>query len=282
VVHAHDLPRAPAAATARPLSCLRLDRERHSRPRVLERVLPTGTAQVVVNLAEDRTRGYDEHHGLFCSSAPGSVIAGPRSRYAIIDTDEQCNVVGACLTPAGLPTLVAPPAQELAESDVALADLWKPRDVARLRERLHEAVSADGRLDVLEAWLLARYHAREPHPVVAYALETFMRHPATARVNAVVKRSGFSARYLIDRFKADVGLGPKRFCRVRRFQLAIGRVNPLRDDWSAVAADCGFFDQAHLINEFRAFAGLSPTQYLDRRTTSGNHVTFLQSPDAVP
>ena len=251
-------------------------------PHRLERVLPTGTGQVIINLAEDRTRGYDEDRGLACCTGPGALIAGPRTRYTVIDSEEQWNVVGACLAPAGLPLLVAPPASDLAEGDVALGDVWRARDVARLREQLLEALTAADRLDIFEATLLHRQRIWDPHPVVAFALDSFSRHPAIARVDAVVDASGFSARYLIERFKAQVGLAPKRFCRVRRFQLALRRSQHGDEDWSALAADCGFFDQAHLINEFQAFAGVSPTTYLDRRTAHQNHVTFLQSPGAAP
>ena len=69
-----------------------------SQTRRLERVLPTGTAQLIVNLAEDETRNYDPSDPSRCERGSGAVIAGPSARYGIIDTDEQAHVVGACFT----------------------------------------------------------------------------------------------------------------------------------------------------------------------------------------
>ena len=71
---------------------------------------------------------------------------------------------------------------------------------------------------------------------------------------------------------------PKRYCRIRRFQRALALANRGRHiDWARVALDCGYFDQAHFIHDFRSFAGLTPTEYQSARTSFQNHVKFLQS-----
>ena len=74
-------------------------------------------------------------------------------------------------------------------------------------------------------------------------------------------------------FTEEVGLTPKLFCRVRRFQEVLRLVaGPARVEWANVALACGYYDQAHFIHDFRAFCGLSPTAYLARRTEHLNHV----------
>ena len=249
-------------------------------PHRLERVLPTGTAQLVVNLASDRINAYDCRSGRSRGTGPGTVLAGPRSTVGLIDGDAQYQIVGACIVAGGLPMLVPVPAHEVAECDVPLDLLWDRRTVERLRDMLLGATSAVARLDVLEAALIDRLHFRSLHPAVACALDTFTRRASVARIDQVVRDSGFSARYLVDRFKAQVGLTPKRFSRVRRFQLAVARAHRgLAEEWAELALDCGFYDQAHLVNEFRDFSGLPPSAYLDNRTIHQNHVTFLQSGD---
>lgn len=246
-------------------------------PRQLERVLPQGTGQLVVNLAEDQTRTYEPQRGFACVQASGTLVCGARSAYTVIDTDEQYDCVGASLTPAGLTLLLRERADAFTDADVSLDGLWPARLVDRLRTRLLEAASHADRLDVLETTLREQWRPRDVHPAVAEAIVTFVARPGLARVDDVVARSGYSARHLVDRFTAQVGLPPKRFCRVRRFQLALQRAFAGRpDDWAGLALDCGFADQSHLVNEFRAFSGLPPTGYLDRRTPWPNHVRFLQ------
>ena len=135
---------------------------------------------------------------------------------------------------------------------------------------------------MLEAALIAHWREASLHPAVASALHAFARRPAVTTVGDAVAAAGVSARHLIDRFTAQVGLTPKRFCRVRRFQRAIALAHRgAAEDWAAIAADCGFSDQPHLIHEFHAFAGLPPSAYLDHRTPHRNHVRFLHA-DGTP
>lgn len=75
-----------------------------------------------------------------------------------------------------------------------------------------------------------------------------------------------SSTYLAKRFKAVVGVMPKRLARSYRFSstvLAIDVAAPIV--WGDVAADAGYFDQAHFVREFRAFTGLTPTRYVEAR-----------------
>jgi AraC-like DNA-binding protein len=85
-----------------------------------------------------------------------------------------------------------------------------------------------------------------------------------------------SSRRFIQVFTDEVGLTPKLFCRVRRFQEAVRRIGTgQRVNWAIVALDCGYFDQAHFIHDFRAFSGLNPSAYAAQRTEHLNHVPIL-------
>jgi AraC-like DNA-binding protein len=80
-------------------------------------------------------------------------------------------------------------------------------------------------------------------------------------------------------FAAQVGLPPKLFCRILRFQQARSMADQIeRLDWAQLASTCGYFDQSHLINDFQEFSGFSPTEYLRRHQPDGrlksNHVPF--------
>ena len=89
---------------------------------------------------------------------------------------------------------------------------------------------------------------------------------------------GLSAKRFIERFREQVGITPKVYCRIRRFQRAVTMATRGRQvEWTRVALDCGYFDQAHFIHDFRSFAGLTPSAYQSARTSFQNHVKFLQS-----
>jgi transcriptional regulator GlxA family with amidase domain len=82
------------------------------------------------------------------------------------------------------------------------------------------------------------------------------------RVEDLARHSGLSARQLRRRFLEETGVGPKQFCRILRFRRATSELAGWRGDWAGLAADCGYFDQSHLIREFREFAGGRPGEVM--------------------
>lgn len=249
-------------------------------PLRLERVLPTGGAQLIVNLAEDETRTYDigRMGRPECRRAAGSILSGLSTRYQIIDTAEQEHVVGVSFRPGGTLPFTRTPAHELQGQDVPLDVLWGVSATARLRDELLAAPDGPVALDVLEAALARVWRPRQLHRSVGHAVHAFQRHAEVARVAAVTASTGMSARRFAARFEAEVGVTPKRYCRLLRFQTAIRRAHAERPiSWTEVALSSGYYDQAHFIHDFHAFSGLTPTAYDAARTAFANHVTFLQS-----
>ena len=234
-----------------------------------ERALPDGSVELVVNLAEDETRLYEDEDLATVRRFGGSVVCGPHSKYFVIDTAEQVSVAGVHFKPGGAYPFLGPPADEVTDTHVSLEDLWG-RAARDLRDRLLEAPAPDAKLDVLEVELLARLaDRRRRHPAVGYALSQFRRGPQVARVSQVSGAIGLSQRRFIQVFRQEVGLTPKLFCRVRRFQRVLRRIYRSEDlEWTDVALACGYFDQAHFIHDFRAFSGINPTAY---RTAGGRH-----------
>ncbi|HTA29536.1 MAG TPA: helix-turn-helix domain-containing protein [Candidatus Cybelea sp.] len=94
----------------------------------------------------------------------------------------------------------------------------------------------------------------------------FVRDPHLRSIAAVSHDLGVSHKQFIEQFRREVGLTPKLFCRIRRFQEVLGLIHTRKTvNWADVACSCGYFDQAHFVNDFLAFAGLNPSAYLDRR-----------------
>ena len=274
----HALPSPCTTAATRCVHRIDLGLSECPAPHALERILPTGAAQLIVNLKEDQTRLYDPEAPHRLVATLGSVLSGVHSRFQIIDTSEQEYVAGVAFKPGGTVPFMRMPAHEASNADVPLESLWGRRCAAVLRERLLESERIDATLDAFEAVLLEMWHPSRLHPAVNCALAAFDRAPLTTTIAAVTVAIGLSAKRFIERFKIEAGLTPKRYCRVRRFQRALALAHRgRRVDWTGVALDCGYFDQAHFIHDFRSFAGLTPTECLAASTSFQNHVTFLQS-----
>src|SRR4029079_2411492 len=143
--------------------------------------------------------------------------------------------------------------------------LWGP-SAGRLRERLCESRTSDERFQLLHEALLSRLrHDVEQHYAVSAALEMFGKNQARPRVREAAKYLGLSQRRFIQVFKAEVGITPKLFSRIQRFQQTRTFIqhNP-SINWAGLAVDLGYFDQSHLIREFLEFSGLSPADYINR------------------
>jgi AraC-like DNA-binding protein len=239
----------------------------------LERRLPTLGAMLIVNLFEDASRVYADDEERACERSTGTVLGGQPTRSFLIDTTEQVQVMGVALRPGGAACFFREPMDRLSDRHVALEDLGA--DAAALRDRLLHAAGAAQRIALLEAWLVARFRPQALHPAVAFALRALQASPQVARIDALVEASGYSARRFGALFRAQAGVGAKRFARLARFRAAVDlAAHGRRIDWTRIAADCGFHDQPHLVREFRAFAGMTPGAYLRLRGPHVNHVAL--------
>jgi AraC-like DNA-binding protein len=198
--------------------------------------------------------------------APGrydALIGGLHLTPATIRHDGRQSGVQVAVNPLGCRALFGLPAGELANLDIDLAAIVGDAVVAELRERLRTEATWPGRFAALDAVLcrLARARAAEVHPDVAHVFQRLLEQGGAVPVGALTDEVGWSARHLTNRFRAEVGLRPKEAARVTRFDRARRRLAPgvrLAD----VAADAGYFDQAHLAREFHALAGCSPSRWM--------------------
>lgn len=241
-------------------------------PHDKERLLPDGSVELVINLAENRIRVYDSDDPHKSYTIPGCVVSGPRSEFFVIDTAGEASTVGVHFKPGGaFPFFAAPPA-ELHNQSVALECLWGAAS-ERLRDRLLEASTPEGKLRVLEASLLEELKKPlECHRVVSFALQQLC-NSTPPPLSRVVDQVGCSQRRFIQLFSDQVGLTPKLFSRLHRFQKIIQTAHALDAiHWTQLALDCGYYDQAHFIHDFHSFAGITPSEYLSRKTPHVNHV----------
>ena len=246
--------------------------EGHDTAHEMERLLPDGTVELVINLREDRIPVYNPHHPEQFHTIAGCVVSGPRSEFFVIDTASSASTVGVHFKPGGaFPFFQAPPA-ELSNRSVALEELWGAAS-ARLRERLLLAATPQQKFLVLEQCLLEQLaRPLEHHPAVNFAIQQFRSAPH-GPVLQMAEAVGFSQRRFIQLFRDEVGLTPKLFCRVSRFQRVVHSAHSLDQiNWAEMALDCGYYDQAHFNHDFQEFAGITPMQYLAQKTPHVNHV----------
>ncbi len=244
-----------------------------------ERVLPTGTMGLLVNLAEDELRTYQGEGYARVERTRGAALCGAYDRHFAIDTAEQRSILGVSFHPGGTLPFFREPASAVRDQHVPLDALWS--DGAELRAWLLDARSDDDRLRLVET-VLGEHAVRplEPDEAMVFAVTALERGASVADVR---ERLGATPARFIARFADAVGLTPKRFSRLRRFQRVLHALDGGADvDWADVAAAGGFADQSHLVHEFRAFSGLTPTAYRPREPGEPNHVPLSDDVFASP
>lgn len=240
----------------------------------LERALPTGTVEMVFRLEQEALRIVDDD-GRPLGEFGDAVVSGAHSRYMVLETRQQSSVMGVHFRPGGAAALLDLPMSELTNRHVGLDDLWGRR-AGLWREELLAARSPQQRFDVLERLLRQRLAPpAAERAVVDDALIRFTASPCVARVRDVGEASGLRPKRFIGLFHDCVGLTPKLFCRVLRFQAVVEHAaNSRHVDWAHVALDCGYYDQSHLIRDFRLFSGVTPAEYRPVEPGRKNHVAI--------
>lgn len=225
-----------------------------------ELLLPTGMMALVVNLGRDEARWYDSDGLATAHTRRGAFLLGASAGPVVLEGADWRTIAVVRFRPGGGYPFFDAPASAIDEPAVELEALWG-RNGAVLREQLLEASAADATLRTVETALLARaVRPLVPDPTVVAAAAMLGRGAAVA---TVADRLGWTDRTLLRRFSTHVGVTPKGFARRRRLHRLLGSLppDPRQVDWGWAAAECGYFDQAHLINEFRALTGLTPTAY---------------------
>lgn len=241
-----------------------------------EQLMPNGEPALIVNLRDEAIRIYDPSDLNRSESFGEAVLSGPRSRPFVIDTEQEDRVFGIAFQPGGAFPFFRLPLSEMANRDLTLECLWRTSS-NELRERLLICSTIDGMFQLTEKLLLRQaVRSLKLHPGVTFALRSFCLNSHCTTVGSVIDRIGLSHRRFLQVFTEQVGLAPKAFCRVQRFQRVLRQVHRSPNiDWADVALSCGYYDQAHFIHDFEVFSGFTPTVYAARATEHLNHVPLV-------
>jgi AraC-like DNA-binding protein len=224
----------------------------------LEPILPDGHPELIVHCGDPfvELRAGGERR----VQAP-ILVAGQLRQAVRIAPLGHTQVVGARLRPDGAAAIFGGSLDELTGRIVDFASVDHT-----LARQLHDHVvpqrSAIGRVQALDRVLGNHVGPQRADRLVAHACAIGLERRGLVRVGDVAAAVGLSARQLERRFVARVGLPPKLFLRVIRFQEVLRAIGPgSADDWAGIAVDHWFYDQSHFVADFKAFTGHSPSAW---------------------
>jgi AraC-like DNA-binding protein len=194
---------------------------------------------------------------------PEIVVVGPQTfSRAQLSMSGRIHVFNILFQPAGLNQLIGVDMRSLVNQDPAASDVLG-RSAVRLGDRVRAASDFPARVRATEQWLDGVMERRaSPNETVSRVSALLITTAGQTRVDELVRLSGISASQLQRRFNEQVGLNPKGYARLIRFDRAlVARRSAPERPWTDILYDLGYFDQAHFIREFHMFAGISPTRF---------------------
>lgn len=191
------------------------------------------------------------------------LLAGQISHPVTIAPAGKVRTLGVRFRPHGARAFLRFPLDEVAGQILPLEDVWG----RFAREVLSRVAEAQNPIQQIESLLLAMLRPVENDAVLNQALDGILRSNGAAAVADLASQAGISRRQIERVFLRKIGIGPKLFSRIVRFQHLL---HAPQQDWALTAAECGYFDQAHLIHDFREFTGLTPAAWRQQQ------VAFLQ------
>jgi len=199
-----------------------------------------------------------------------SFTSGLYPGFVLINSNGGAECVQIDFTPLGAYRFFGLPMSELASRVVTLDDL-ADRAIGELRQRLALEPAWHRRLAMAEEYVAARLAASPPaSPAIAWAYEAILARHGAVRVRDLAAGLDWSRKHLNDRFRAEIGVGPKAVARMARFNRALDLSRAGEEaGWAGIAAAAGYADQSHMVREFREFGGITPTDiapgYFDDR-----------------
>ncbi len=244
---------------------------RHRGSSYRSRALPRGAVTIVFDVGQRQRLDFYTADGRTRLTVPPAVVTGPHRASYITDIAADEPAIAVHFRPGGAFPFLGVPLGDVEDLAVGLEDIWG--DGGReVHERLIAAQSVAARFGILERFLLSRARlAVRRDSGVAVALAAIEANPSV-QMAEVRSLAGLSTKRMIALFRAEVGLAPKTYARVRRLQAALRHLGSATAGGARVAADAGYFDQAHFVREFRSFTAMTPTQYGRQRLVLPSHV----------
>jgi AraC-like DNA-binding protein len=220
-----------------------------------ERLLPDGCAELILNFG-DRFQEHQDNGQK--KRQPRHLLVGQMTQPVLITPTGSVQLLGIRFHPGGTLPFFRMPMRELTNRVTDLEALAREFQGELLR-RVEGALTLPLKVAAVEALLIERVRFTRYDARLGSLVKKIVQSCGQVSVESLASEAGFSSRQLERRFLMEVGIGPKLLCRILRFQQIFRAVERNDEGWAAIAADCGYYDQAHLIRDFREFARQTPS-----------------------
>jgi AraC-like DNA-binding protein len=231
-------------------------------PPTPERILPDGCVELILNFASP----FVQYSGDLQKLQPRNFIVGQMTQPMLISPTGPVQLIGIRFHPGGTAPFFRIPMHELRNQVVELASFARPLEVKLKAAATEDYGEPVDKVAVLEKLLTSLLLESGSDLRLLGIAAKIVGRAGMISIDDLAYQSGLSGRQLERRFLNDIGVGPKLLSRILRFQQVFRAVEANRVSWPEVAVDCGYYDQAHLIRDFRQFAQQTPSVLFAEQT----------------
>jgi AraC-like DNA-binding protein len=239
----------------------------------IDRFLPDGNVNVVIDLTDYPKFIYDNETLKEIQACRNVWFSGIRNNYISIPSGRDSEMFVINFHKGKAYPFVQMPLHELTDS-VVDGDLVLTPEIMNMREMILSHTAISQKFICAENYLLKQFGRKlEPNPFTDYAVNKILQSPHQTTIENLSNKVGYSQKHFIQLFKESVGLTPKGFLKIMRFQKALMEIETSKKiNWPGIALESGYYDQAHFINDFKSFSGFTPAQYLLLKNDQLNYV----------
>jgi AraC-like DNA-binding protein len=242
----------------------------------LDRFLPDGNTEIIFDLTENTQYIYDNETLVAIQACRHAWVSGVRTQPITIPSGKGSRMLIVAFKKGKAYPFYPLPINEITDTVVG-AELIFGKNILNLREQLLVARSFDQMFLLVEKFLFQRAGDSlcmdSSTNYIEYAVSQILRRPNLLSLQQLSDQIGYSQKHFIDLFRKKVGVSPKQYLKIMRFQKTIREIENQRTlHWSDLALESGYYDQAHFINDFKTFSGFTPGEYLKRKSPLLNYI----------
>lgn len=267
VFHVH-MPQAPLSHYVRDIFYYESD----TAPYEAEKLLPDNTVYLIINFTDDPKKLYTDTSLTTYQTYKKAWLSGMQRRYIVIESSRDNKMMVIRFWPGKAYPFVGMPLTSFSEIVLESDDVFGGNIIA-MREQLWQLTSAEEKCRQAACFLEAMIKKQSGLPPVIDFLVQELSLPEIKPIQELIKQTGYSHKHVLTLFERYVGMTPKHFARVAKFQQVLAAIEQKRNfAWSSLAYEYGFYDQSHFINEFKYFSGINPEQYMVEKIDTYNYL----------
>ncbi|MEK7854710.1 MAG: AraC family transcriptional regulator [Acidobacteriota bacterium] len=247
--------------------------ERVEHAHTVDRFLPNGDTEILIDFHDTPQFIYDNNSLKEIQACQHVWASGLRTEPITIPSGNGAAMMVISFKKGMAAPFFPFPMEEIADCVVDAHLVWGT-DFGDLRERLLDEKDVVSRFVMVEEFLLKKFASRlNVNPCVSFAVSEMTNRPDQLSITRMNEKIGYSQKHFTEMFKKSIGVTPKSYLKIMRFQKAVRAIDAADYiEWDMVAQDCGFYDQAHFINDFKHFSGFTPEQYSKIHTNYQNYI----------